>query len=195
MINKDLVIYKILGVLGICLVVGFILLNVASYQSIYSFKKTHNVDEVVYGRFQNEEYSTSYISGVRSGTPEYYESIVKFYRDGKDVVIDESLYVEYNEMSYNIKNWLYSFTIFATLTLFTSGVGVLVTFRIRHFKHGHYIGALLSIIIIFKDLMIILNPAVTTVVLVMSVAYVYFMARTRFYDYDESGLTGIFARN
>ncbi len=192
MFNKDYKIYKIFGIVVSLVLVLFISLNVASYLKIQGFAKAHQVDEIKYGRFANDEYETNYISHTMAGNPQYSQSIVKFYRNGEDVVITDQAYVSFNDMNDDIISWYLSYAVSTTIVLVFSLLGLLSNLRLQHFSHGHLFGLIAAILSIFLEISVFMNPIVTTLIIISLVSSVYFYSKSRFYDFNENKWLGIF---
>jgi hypothetical protein len=196
-INKDNKIYAALGWYGVVLAVAFVLINVGTLLEINHFAEKYDVDEIKYGYFLNTEYDNYPNADPLGGSGEridYDPSIVKFYRDGEDVVITEELYYEFSDMSTQLISYQQSYLLLCTLLLVGSTLSLMGALQTRQFAHAHILGAMIFFIVILLDVRFVLNWVYSPVVLILIMTYIYLIARTRFCDYDESLLTGIFKK-
>ncbi len=196
-INRDNKIYAVFGWFGVVLAVAFILMNAGMLLEINHFADKYDVDEVKYGYFLNTEYENFPNADPLGGAGEridYDPSIVKFYRDGEDVVIADELYYEFSDMGTQLVSYQQSFLLLCTILLVGSVLSLVGALQSRQFAHAHILGAMIFFIVIVFDLRIVLNWVYSPVVLILIMTYIYLIARTRFCDYDESLLTGIFKK-
>lgn len=196
-INKDNKIYAAFGWFAIVLAVTFVLINVGTLIEINKFADKYDVDEIEYGFFQNKEYDNYPNADALGGLGEridYYPSVVKFYKNGEDVVSSEELYFEFNAMSTQVVTYYQGFVLLCTILMVASTLSLMGSMQNRHFVHAHILGAALFFAVMVPDLRIVLNGVLSPVVIILILTYIYLIARTRFCDYDESLLTGIFKK-
>jgi len=193
MLNKNYTFYKVLGIISIIVLVLFIGLNVMTYSTFKQFGDENGAERIEFGYFDNKELSKKYLNGEFSTTNfEYKESIAKFYVGDEDIVVTKNLHVAYNDMNNRIATWIQSFTMIGMILFISSVVSLFTSFGRRHFPHGNYATLIAGFVFVFADMKYVLNPFLTTLVMVCLIASVYFYANTRFYDFNENRYLSIF---
>jgi hypothetical protein len=193
-INKDSKIYNAMGWFGIVIAAAFILINLGVYIQIQNFAKEYNADEIQYGLFENNEYPATpnadqFGAGERI---DYVASIVKFYRDGEDIVLSDQLFYEFNDLNVRVESYVWSYSLLITLILVFSFFGFMAAVQSHQFAHAHILGAIMFIVNMGLEIKIVLHWFYTPFAFILLMTYIYLIARTRFCDYDENLFTGIF---
>jgi|GEM_PF-3203211 len=195
MFNKRYLAYRIFGGISIVLLVFFIIINILTYVSYYNFAKEFGADRVEFGYYDNSDYPKQYLFVADETTEIFYEeSGVRFYEENVDIIVRDTLYVEYNNLNIEVARWSHTFTRMGVLLFIASFIVFLHTLRYRHFSHGCIAVIIVSIIVVFEHQKYILNPVLTTTIIIALASSIYFYKKMRFFDYTESRLLSIFSK-
>lgn len=188
--------YRSLAYYIVVVAVVFLGFNFWINKDVQSFARKHHVDHIEYGVFTQLDYPTKSRTNEFGFTQsyEYGVSIAKFYRDGQDVVLTDELYEEFSDFTRSTANIVETFYLLLAIMFVFCALSLLRALFSRHTSHGFVLGIAVYLLFIIFDLRFFINPVNTPLFLMLLMAIVILIYRTRFIDYSENLFTAVLSR-
>lgn len=194
--NKNHKMSKQFGIIQLVLLVIYLIVSAVVLGNGLAFAKEHNA-KLEFEWQLNPDYVVSSTSGEGFDTTpafEFASSHFKFMRDGKDVVIEDYLYEEFNDLNVRATDTIQALLLIVTLNTIPFSIYIVKTSASRMFQHNNVLSVSLLVISILTWSGFAGRISVTLIVVPIFIGNIYFASRQRICENSENKLTGIFKK-